>query len=62
MPISTSRGDGAGGVVGVQGREHEVTGEGRLDRDLRGLVVADLTDENHVGVRTQDRSQGRARR
>ena len=31
--------------------------QGRLDGDLRGLVVADLTDEHHVGVRPQDRAQ-----
>ena len=39
------------------GREHEVTGESGLDRDLRGLVVADLTDEDDVGVGPQDRAQ-----
>ena len=57
MPISVSRVIALGRVVGVQGREHEVTGERRLDRDLRRLVVADLTDEDDVGVRPQDRPQ-----
>ena len=47
----------AGRIVGVQRREHEVTGERGLDGDLRGLVVADLTDEYDVRVRTQDRTQ-----
>ena len=50
------------GVVGVQRREHEVTGERGLDRDDRRLLVADLTDEDDVGVGTQDRSQRAARR
>ncbi len=29
-------------VVGVEGREHQVAGQARLHRDLRGLQVADL--------------------
>ena len=55
MPISMSRVIALGRVVGVQGRQHEVTGERGLDGDLRGLVVADLTDEHDVGVGPQDR-------
>ena len=35
-------GDGAGRVVGVQGRENQVAGEGRVDGDGGGLDVADL--------------------
>ena len=35
-------GDGAGRVVGVQGGQHEVPGEGRLYGDLCGFAVADL--------------------
>jgi len=32
-------------------------GEGRLDRDLGGLAVADLADHHHVGIGPQiDRS------
>ena len=57
MPISMSRVTARRRVVGVQGREHEVTGERGLDGDLRGLVVADLTDEHDVGVGAQDRAQ-----
>src|SRR5262249_14127214 len=41
-------------VVGVDGGEDEVAGERGVDGDLRGLGVADLTDENLVGVVTQD--------
>ena len=43
------------GVGRVQRREHEVAGERRLHRDPRGLDVADLADEDHVGVLAQDR-------
>jgi hypothetical protein len=34
-----------------------VAGERRLDRDLRRLQVADLADEDDVGVLTQEVSQ-----
>ena len=44
-------------VVGVDGREHEVAGQGRLDGDLRRLLVADLADHDLVGVVAQDRAQ-----
>ena len=44
-------------VVRVQRREHEVAGEGGLDRDLGGLAVADLADHHHVRVGAQDRPQ-----
>ena len=56
-PMSTMRVIVAGRVVGVQRREHEVTGERGLDRDVDGLGVADLTDQDDVGVLTQDRPQ-----
>ena len=46
-------------VVRVQRREHEVTGEGGLDRDLCGLAVSNLADHHHVRVGTQDRAQRR---
>ena len=48
-------GEGAGSVVRVQRGEDEVACQGGLDRVLRGLQVADLADEHHVGVLTQDR-------
>ena len=50
-------GDGADRVVGVQGREHEVTGQRGLQRQPRGLAVPDLTDQDDVGVLAQDRAQ-----
>ena len=50
---------GAGCVIGMQRREHEVTGQRCLNRDLRGLEVSNLTDEDDVGVLTQERTQQR---
>ncbi len=44
-------------VIRVDGREHQVTGERRLNRDLRGLGVADFADHDLVGIVTQDRAQ-----
>src|SRR3546814_6550552 len=41
-------GDAAGGVVGVQGAEHQVAGERGLDRDARGFQVAHLRSEEHT--------------
>ena len=43
------------------GGEHQVAGERGLDRVLRGLLVADLADHDHVGVLAQHVPQ-RARR
>ena len=50
-------GHGADGRIGVQGGEHEVTGEGGLHGDLRRLLVSDLTDHHHVGILSQDGAQ-----
>src|SRR5260370_1189127 len=47
-------GDRARRVVGVERREDEVAGERRLDRDLGGLEVADLADEDHAPVLPHD--------
>ena len=44
-------------VVGVDGGEHQVAGERRLDRDLGGLRVADLAHHDLVGIVAQDRAQ-----
>ena len=51
--------DRARRVVGVKRREHHVTGERRLDRDLGGLEVTNLTDHDDVGILTQERTQRR---
>ena len=49
-------------VVGVDGREHQVTGQRRLDGDLRRLGVADLAHHDLVGVVAEDRSQAASKR
>ncbi len=53
MPMSMSR-DGSGCVVGMERREHEVTGQRRLNRHAGRVLVADLTDHDHVGVLTEN--------
>ena len=50
----------AGGVVGVQRREHEMAGQGGVDRHVRAVAVAHLSDHDHVGVGAQDRTQAGA--
>ena len=49
-------------VVGVQRGEHEVAGERGADADLRGLEVARLTDEDHVGVLAKEGPERRGER
>ena len=44
-------------VVGVQGGENHVAGQRRLHGDLRRFLIADFTDEHHVGIVTQNRAQ-----
>ena len=61
MPMSRNRCSADGGVGGVQRRQHEVPGERRLHRDPGGLDVADLADEDHVGVLAEDRLAARRR-
>ena len=41
----------------MQRGEHEVARQRGLDRDLRGLAVADLADHDHVGVGPHHRAQ-----
>src|SRR4030095_11547024 len=41
------------------GREHHVPRERRLYRDLGGLKIANLADQDDVGVLTQDRAERR---
>src|SRR5262249_4376496 len=44
-------------VVRMQSRQHKVSGETRLDRDLRGLEVPNLADHDDVGILAQYRAQ-----
>ena len=54
MPMLSRRVTVPGRVVGVERREHQVAGERGLDRDLRGLEVADLADHDDVRVLAQE--------
>src|SRR5690606_5335003 len=47
-------GDGAGGVVGVEGAQHQVAGEGGAHGDVGGFAVADFADQDDVGVVAED--------
>src|SRR5262245_39688649 len=59
--IDQSR-EGAWRIVGVQGAEHQVTGERRLNGVFGCLQVADFADQDHVRVVPQDAAQRRAER
>ena len=49
--------DRAGGVVGVQRAEHRVPGERRLHGNFGRFHIANLADQDLVGVLPQDRPQ-----
>jgi hypothetical protein len=57
MPISTRRVTRRRGVVGVEGREHQVARERRVHGDLGRLLVADLADHHHVRVLPEEGAQ-----
>src|SRR5207302_7936973 len=44
-------------IFGMHGRQHEVTGQRRLDGDLRRLQIANLADHDHVRVLADDGTQ-----
>jgi dipeptidase E len=47
-----------GGAAGVDGGGDEVAGEAGLERDGGGLAVADLADEDDVGVLAEEGAEG----
>ncbi len=49
-------------VVGVDGGEHQVAGEGGVDGNLSGFLVADFADHDFVGVVAQDGPQAAGKR
>src|SRR5207253_2811202 len=51
-------GDGAGGVIRVQGAQDLVAGESSFDGNIGGLVVSNFTHHHDVRVLTQNRTQG----
>ncbi len=46
--------DGACCVIRMEGRQHQVTRERRLNRDLGGLPVANLANQHDVRILTHD--------
>ena len=46
--------DALRGVVGVQGREHQVPGFGGGERRRHGFGVAHFAHQDHVGILPQD--------
>ena len=54
--------DRAGGVLGVERAEHHVPGHRGLEGDVGRLFVADLADEDHVGVGAEDRAEAAGER
>ena len=53
-PRSIKRGDGAGGVVGVQGGENEVAGQGGVDGGFGRFQIADFAHHYNVGSCLKD--------
>ena len=49
--------DGRSCVVGMQGRQNQVTGDSGTDTDIRRLRVTHLTDHDDIRVLTEDGSQ-----
>ena len=55
MPMSIRRYSAELCVGGVERRHHDVSGQRRLHGDAGRLLVADLADEDDVGVLAKDR-------
>ena len=51
-------GHGFSRAVGVQGRQHQVTGQRGLDRHLGRLLVPDLTHHDHIRIGAQQGAKG----
>ena len=49
--------DGAGSVVGMQGGEHKMTRQARLDRDGSRFRITDFGDHDDIRVVPQDRAE-----
>ena len=50
--------DSLGGIIRVQGREHQMTGLGSRDNGPDGLRITHLSNHDHVGVLTHGVAQG----
>ena len=47
------------GVPGVDGREHEVSGQGGTNRDLDGFLIPNLADQDDIRILSEDGAQPR---
>ncbi len=47
----------AGGIICMQRAEHEMAGQGGLDRDFRGFGIPDFTHHDDIGVLAQEGAQ-----
>ena len=57
-PDICETGDGGRGVVGVEGGENQVAGEGCVDRDVGGLGIPDFPDHDDVGSLAEHGAEG----
>ena len=48
---------GRRGRVGVKGGQQQLAGERSLDGELRRIAVADLADDDHLGILSHQRTQ-----
>jgi hypothetical protein len=55
--MSTSRVNAPGASLVCSVEKHKVAGQRRLHRNLRGFLVADFADQNHVRIMAQNRAQ-----
>ena len=46
----------------MNGRKEKMPGKGGVDGDIGGLIIADFTDKNDVGILTNDGSEGGSER
>lgn len=47
-------GEGAGGIIRMEGAENKVPGQGGTDRDIGGFAVTDFPDHDNVGILAED--------
>ena len=57
-PHLIQTGDSAGGVVAMQGGQHQVTGQGCLNGCFRCFQIAGFSHQQHVRVLTHEGPQG----
>ena len=55
-PHVLQSGHGADCRIGVEGRQHQVASQRRLNRNFSGLEITDLPHHDHVGVLSKNGS------